>query len=174
VAGVAVKNGPEVSAREAVVDDLGAIIDIAQQGLDEQRDARGGPIWAVRETRSAPFELSLREALTDPDHLVLVGTIDDVVVGYAAVRAELMRSGEALGVIEDLHVLEGAREVGVAESIIDLVIPWCEARNCVGIDALALPGNRSTKNFFESFGFKARLLTVHRPLQTYRSAGATD
>ena len=29
---------------------------------------------------------------------------------------------------------------------------------------LALPGDRATKNFFESFGLKARLLTVHAPL----------
>jgi hypothetical protein len=36
---------------------------------------------------------------------------------------------------------------------------------CVGIDALALPGNRQTKNFFESFGFTARAIVVHRRLR---------
>jgi ribosomal protein S18 acetylase RimI-like enzyme len=157
--------GPQVAARPATVDDLGAIVAIAQAGLDEQRDARGGSVWAVRETRPAPFELSLRESITDPDKIVFVGTIDDVVVGYVAVRAEHLRSGDALGVIEDLHVLPDAREVGVGEALVGVVLPWCEARDCVGVDALALPGNRATKNFFESFGFKARLLTVHRPLR---------
>ena len=156
---------PEVATRPATAEDLPAIVSLAQHGLDEQRDARGGPVWAVRETRPKPFELSLREALTAPDHAVFVGTIDDVVVGYAAVRAEHLRSGEALGVIEDLHVDPDAREIGVGESLVDAVVPWCEARECIGIDALALPGNRATKNFFESFGFKARLLTVHRSLR---------
>lgn len=156
---------PDVATRLAVIDDLPVIVTLAQAGVDEQREARGGAVWSVRETRPAPFELSLRESLTDPDRVVFVGTIDGVVVAYAAVRAEHLRSGDALGVIEDLHVDPEAREVGVGEALVEAVIPWCEARDCIGIDSLALPGNRSTKNFFESFGFKARLLTVHRPLR---------
>lgn len=154
-----------IEARVANVADLDAIVALAQAGLDEQKDARGGAIWAVRETRSAPYELSLREAMTDPDREVFVACIDDVVLGYLAVRAEHLRSGDALGVIEDIHVEPAAREVGLGEALVELAVPWCEQRHCVGIDALALPGNRSTKNFFESFGFKARLLTVHRSLR---------
>jgi hypothetical protein len=34
----------------------------------------------------------------------------------------------------------------------------------IGIDALALPGDRATKNFFETFGLKARAIVVHRSL----------
>ena len=33
-----------------------------------------------------------------------------------------------------------------------------------GVDATALPGDRLTKNFFESNGFTARLLIMHRRL----------
>jgi hypothetical protein len=32
------------------------------------------------------------------------------------------------------------------------------------MDSLALPGDRATKNFFESFGLKARAIVVHRSL----------
>jgi GNAT superfamily N-acetyltransferase len=64
-----------------------------------------------------------------------------------------------------------ARSVGVGEALMDLIVAWCEQRRCVGIDAHALPGNRATKNFFETFGFKARLLTVHRPLRDFGEAG---
>ena len=69
-----------------------------------------------------------------------------------------------MGQVTDIWVDPEARSVGVGESLIDAVISWCTERSCVGIDSLALPGNRATKNFFETFGFKARLLTVYRPL----------
>ena len=166
--------GPTVGARVGTVEDLPAVVELAGLGVDEQRDARGGRVWSVRETRPAPYELSLRETIHDPDRLLVVGTIDDVVFGYAAVRAEHLRSGEALGVIEDLHVHPDAREVGLGEVIVDLVVPWGEARQCIGIDAHALPGNRSTKNFFESFGFKARLWVVHRPLDSGADPAASS
>lgn len=38
------------------------------------------------------------------------------------------------------------------------------AAGCLGIDALALPGNRETKNFFEASGLTARAIVVHRSL----------
>ena len=90
--------------------------------------------------------------------------IDDTPVGYAASKVELLRSGETLGRISDIWVDPEARSVGVGESLIAAVVSWCTERNCIGIDSMALPGNRATKNFFETFGFKARLLIVHKPL----------
>jgi ribosomal protein S18 acetylase RimI-like enzyme len=90
--------------------------------------------------------------------------IDDVPLGYAVSRVELLRTGEILGQVSDIWVDPEARSVGLGESLIGSIISWCTERNCVGIDSMALPGNRATKNFFETFGFKARLLIVHKPL----------
>ncbi len=45
-----------------------------------------------------------------------------------------------------------------------MLIAWCEEHGCAGIDAVALPGNRATKNFFERYGLTARALLVHRRL----------
>jgi L-amino acid N-acyltransferase YncA len=67
-------------------------------------------------------------------------------------------------VIDDLFVEGEAREVGVGEEMTKVVVEWCEERGCRGIDANVLPGDRATKNFFESFGFTARAITVHRRL----------
>ena len=39
-----------------------------------------------------------------------------------------------------------------------------EERGCRWVDGTALPGDRGAKNFYESAGFKARLLTMHRDL----------
>lgn len=147
--------------------DLDVIAELVGLGVAEQAEARGGPIWSRRETQPPPYRMSVEAAFHDPDREVWVGTIDETVVGYGICGVEVLRTGELMGVISDLFVLEGAREVAVGERMIGVILEWCEARECVGVDALALPGNRQTKNFFETFGFKARLLTVHRPLRGF-------
>jgi GNAT superfamily N-acetyltransferase len=102
--------------------------------------------------------------LSDPTRSVWVGTCDDVPVGYAVVRAE-PRQLSAVGVVEELYVEPEARGIGIGEAMMDEISAWCAARGCEGIDAVVLPGNRDTKNFFETSGFVARLLVMHRPLQ---------
>jgi ribosomal protein S18 acetylase RimI-like enzyme len=99
-----------------------------------------------------------------------VGGIDDVVLGFAAVRVELLRDGARLGVLTDLFVEPEARSVGVGEALVDLVVDFCADRGCTGIDATALPGHRAAKNFFEAHGFTARSLVMHRALHE-RDAG---
>ena len=44
------------------------------------------------------------------------------------------------------------------------LLAWATAQGCFGIDALALPGNRATKNFFERYGLTARAIIVHKRL----------
>jgi hypothetical protein len=44
------------------------------------------------------------------------------------------------------------------------LVAWCTAQGCFGVDSLALPGDRHTKNFFESFGLVARAIVVHRSI----------
>ena len=153
------------AARPATPDDLGRLAALAEAGRAELAPTRGGAVWAAREARARPVERSLASAITDPDQLAAVGTIDGTVVGYAVTRLEQLQDGTTLGVIDDLFVEPGAREVGVGEALIDEVIAWCRDRGCRGIDGLALPGNRETKNFFETFGFTARAIVVHRSLE---------
>lgn len=152
------------SVRVATVADLEMLADFATQGVAEQHENRGGYVWSRRETRSRPYLASFEAALHDPDQTIWIGMIDDVPLGYAVSRVELLRTGEILGQVSDIWVDPEARSVGLGESLIGSIISWCTERNCVGIDSMALPGNRATKNFFETFGFKARLLTVHKPL----------
>ncbi len=158
------RSSPGEDARRADVEDLPRLAELAEEAVAEQVDHRGGALWAKRETRALPALASLGAALDDPDQLVLAGTIDGVVVGYGVTRLERLRSGERLGVISDIYVEPEAREVGVGEMLADRVLAWCREHGCLGVDALALPGNRNTKNFFETFGFTARAIVVHRPL----------
>ena len=155
------------ACRTATVDDLDLVAALMGEAVAEQVDARGGAVWSRRETAPPPYRMSVEQSFHDPDQEIWIGTIDDVGVGYAICRLEVLRTGEVLGFVTDLYVTEPAREVAVGETMMDEVVAWCEARECVGIDALALPGNRETKNFFETFGFKARLLNVPRPLRGF-------
>ena len=154
----------EIAARPATPDDVPVIDGLAADAIAEQVEGRGGAVWSVREALRQPRGEGLAAALDDPEQLVLVGTLDDEVVGFATTELDVLADGSTLGVITSVFALPGARAVGIGEAMLDAVISWCERKGCVGIDAHALPGNRDTKNFFETFGFTARLLVVHRKL----------
>lgn len=151
------------AARPATADDLPRLVELHDLALIEIGPARGGALFTAREARRDPPG-ELAAAVVDPDQLVVVGEIDSWMAGYASAHIEALRDGSLLGVIDDLFVESDARQVGVGEAMTDLVVAWCQERGCRGIDARVLPGDRLTKNFFESFGFTARAITVHRPL----------
>ena len=67
----------------------------------------------------------------------------------------------------DLYVLPDARGVGVGEAMMGLCLDWARRNGCIGLDSMALPGDRHTKNFFESFGLVARAIIVHRRLSEH-------
>lgn len=153
-----------VEARPATARDLDRLVELAEAAVDEQRGSRGGLVWAVREARPVPARPSLSDELADPDHLVVVGAIDDAVVGYATAALEVLRDGSRLARIGEIVVEPDARAVGVGEAMLDAVVAWALEHECRGVDALVLPGNREAKNFFESGGLTARAIVVHRVL----------
>jgi GNAT superfamily N-acetyltransferase len=55
--------------------------------------------------------------------------------------------------------------VGVGSALMDAALDWCGQRECLDIDARALPGDRATKQRLEAAGFTARLLTLNRRLR---------
>ncbi len=151
--------------RRAEPADVGRLAELAAAAVEELSAGRGGAGWARTTARRAPFEPAFESAIGADDHLVLVGTLDGTPMGYAVARVEALPDGGRLGVIDDLYVDPGAREVGIGEAMIDAILAWCRAEGCFGVDSLALPGDRHTKNFFESFGLVARAIVVHRSLE---------
>jgi ribosomal protein S18 acetylase RimI-like enzyme len=152
------------SARRADIGDLEDLGRLAHLGLGELTPMRGGELWALTLGRSEPLTPTLQSELTDPNRLVVVGCIDEVVVGYGTVRLQGLAGGTTIGVIDDIFTEPEARGVGVGEAMMDMLVEWCRSHGCAGIDAVALPGNRATKNFFERFGLTARAILVHRRL----------
>lgn len=150
--------------RPATPTDLGPIAVLAREVIAELAEAKGGAVWRRHSARTEPLEAGLRADLEDPDTQVLVGTIDETVVGYAVTTAEDLNDGGRLAVVRDLYVEPGARGVGVGAAMMEAVLAGAGAWGCIGVDALALPGSRATKNFFEGFGLVARAIVVHKAL----------
>jgi GNAT superfamily N-acetyltransferase len=151
-------------ARRALAEDVARVAELARAARAEMAPNRGGALFLARESRDEPLEEGLASELKADDHAVLVGTIDDAIIGYAVVRAEKLRTGDTLGVVTDLFVESEARAVGVGEAMMEAILEWCNEQGCNAVDAFALPGDRQTKNFFEESGFTARLLVMHHRL----------
>jgi len=151
----------EEACRAAEAADIPRIAELARAAIDELAPMRGGAVWKAYEARAEPIEDGLEALLDDADARMVVSTIDGVVVGYAIVHLEYLGDGSVLGVIDDIFVEEGARQVGLGELMINDLTAWCDERKCIGMDAIALPGHRATKNFFEESGFTARKLVMH-------------
>jgi GNAT superfamily N-acetyltransferase len=155
---------PAEGCRVAAAEDLARLAELAAQAVAELAEGRGGRVWARTAARRAPYEQQLAAEMAAPDHLVVAGMLDDVVIGYGVAHTEVLADGGRLGVVDDLYTEPGARDVGVGELMMEHLVAWCREEGCFGVDSLALPGDRHTKNFFESFGLVARAIVVHRDL----------
>lgn len=163
------------SARRATADDAAVVADLARSAIAELARLRGGSVWHRREARREPLEPDLAAACAqDTDPTVVVGTIDDSVVGYGVMHLDVLHDGLLIAVVDDLYVLPDARGVGVGEAMMNLLVESARKAGAIGVDAVALPGDRSTKNFFESFGLVARAITVHKSLDAGAAAAAPD
>jgi len=143
--------------RLATADDIEALDwlqDLARAGLVE---ARGGAL-RLRECESIG---DWSTALAAPEVLVLVGTLLDVVLSY---MVTVMRPDIDRGVITHAFVEEGARELGLGDTMVEHAVAAVRAAALGGIEAVALPGDRDTKNLYERAGLTARKITVYKAL----------
>ena len=156
----------EPGVRRARPTDRGELVRLGEAARSHVGHHRGGDVYQEREGRPDPLRDSLDADLAAADAgsaLVLVGGLGPVVVGYAVVRLDETVNGR-LAVVSDLFVEPDARGVGVGRALMEAVVEWATDSGCHGVDAEVLPGDRSTKNFFEAFGLVARKITVHRSL----------
>ena len=150
----------EEAARLATTADITELVSLARVGRDAIRDARGGAMWLARQAPPGPLPDMFEAAITEPESAVHLGCIDDVPLGFILAR---IADGEPrIAVVEELFVLPEARGVGLGEHMMNATIDWAAANSCSGVDGYALPGDRATKNFFETFGLVARGIVVHR------------
>jgi GNAT superfamily N-acetyltransferase len=151
-------------ARPVTPGDHAACVRLLDAALAEAASARGGPALVGDAT---PDGLWLRwsRAASEDRGQVFVGEFDGAVVGLVGVSVQAPVAGAGpRGIVECCYVERDGRGVGVGAALLDAALAWCIRRECEEVDALALPGDRSTKQRLEGAGFSARLLTLSRRL----------
>lgn len=135
--------------------DVAACEDLESQARAETAGTRGAEAFFAEQP--AGVFVDQESAFT------LVATLDDVIVGFASLR-EHQAAGSRVANVVRVYVTTKARRIGVGDALINGAKDTARARGCSRIDALALPGDRDTKNLFERNGLTARLIVASRPL----------
>jgi len=149
--------------RPAAPEDLARCEELLSAAWREAKLSRGGDLLGDL----SPDRPSAAGWLADGrSQVLLVGTFAGATVGIAAGRLAggVVASGRRLGRVDWCYVEPGAREVGVGAALVEELLGWFAEQGCTDVDAHALPGDRATKQLYETAGFKARLLTLHRRL----------
>ncbi len=154
-------------ARPALPGDLAVCGRLLEEARQTARMLRGGPellaTWGALGASQPVDEQWLIDHWTGSDRILFSGTFDEVVVGVGAGHVAT-RGSERVGTIDCCYVEADARGVGVGTALAEALVQWFNAADCVAVDAPALPGDRATKQLFESLGLSARLLILHRRL----------
>jgi len=166
---------PKESVRAAGIGDQESLLRLGEELVELITAHRGGSLLVESGRRASREKAGLEDIgdlLVDAGSHVVLGTLDDVVVGFAVCHLE--EGGGSLsvstpgsgrrGVFDACYVEPEARGVGVGSLLLEASLSWLTARGCQGVDGTALPGDRGAKNFYESAGFKARMLTMYREL----------
>ncbi|MGA2836064.1 MAG: GNAT family N-acetyltransferase [Acidimicrobiales bacterium] len=146
--------------------DLDRLVELTEAFHAERGDRRGAGLTHPNDAGGSPPETtngSVSRYVAEPDRTALVGTLEGWVAGAALCRVDTT-DGERRGVLDVCFVEPGAREVGLGQLLLERSIGWFRGQGCTGVDGSALPGDRGAKQFYESAGFKARLLVMHLSL----------
>ncbi len=148
-------------ARPARAEDRQACTRLLAQALVAAESMRGGAALVGDATTVTLLERWSRSGGAAD---LKVGEYESAVVGLLAVTAAEGPGHVTNGFVECCYVEPGARGVGVGTALMESAVAWCAERGCAAVDALALPGDRTTKQRLEASGFTARLLTLNRRL----------
>lgn len=149
--------------RPAGPEDLARCEELLSAAWLESKLSRGGELLGHLSPDRPTVEGWVAEG---PSRVLLVGTFAGVTVGMAtgSLAGEMPARGRRLGRVDCCYVEPEARQVGVGAALLEGLLGWFAEHGCTDVDAQALPGDRATKQLYETAGFKARLLTLHRPL----------
>jgi GNAT superfamily N-acetyltransferase len=153
----------EVTARAAGAADTDVVRALAARAAAEVARARDGLLHLRAEHGLGDEEPGRHPGRPSPS-LRALAEIDGVAVGFLEADLVQVDKGEPICRIRALYVEPEAREVGAGEALVEAACAFATRAGAGGIDAYALPGAREVKNFFESAGFVARLIVMHRPL----------
>ena len=112
---------------------------------------------ATREARN--YRGSLQPQSVSPTALSYVAGYGQTIMGSLIVSLESTTAH-----INHVFVTPDAREVGLADSLVQFLLNELRERNITYVSAQALPGDRSMKNLFERHGLVAQTIIVGKSL----------
>ena len=131
-------------AQPTDVAELTNLEEMARRGIADERG--GERLLEVTPARAGQWFVE--------GYVTLVALIDDVPVGFLS-----MRTGE-ISSIEGVFVHPGAREIGCGDALVDEARSIAKERGSRRLEAIALPGDRETKNLYERAAITAKAITV--------------
>jgi GNAT superfamily N-acetyltransferase len=152
----------DLAIRNAVNADIPRLVALYRELEAEQVVKK--PIWALTDGLDERFELGFHHAMVDDESWLVVGSIDDVIVGFAWATVDPMlhrAGGKRIGRIRLIFTEPEARGVGVGHLMLESLLSELRTIGITHFDAPVGPGQRATKNFFEAHGFAARSIIMH-------------
>ncbi|MGZ4503581.1 MAG: GNAT family N-acetyltransferase [Nocardioidaceae bacterium] len=137
-----------VHVRDAVPEDVSALLDVWGTGFPARADREAGPGPEVEGAHA------LARIAADPDQRVLVVVIDEVVIGAVHLyRAALspLHSEQAVHV-SHLHVLDQFRRHGVGRALMEAAVTWAEEKDSTHVLAAASFNSRDANRFMARLG----------------------
>lgn len=123
------------------------------------------PMWALSDALASPIADTLSSMFSASEWSIVVGLLHEVPVGFLVWRDEALlpqAGGKRVAAIRYIFTDPGARGVGVGEAMMAVFFSRAAQHGITRFDAHVSPGHREAKNFFESNGFKARSIVMHR------------
>jgi len=152
-----------VSARVATVGDLPDLLHMYRLLAAEMVPLEG--TWPTATGLPAPEDEAFTDLMASGDSTVLIGEMDGTALGFLIGAREALppqARGARIGSVRYIFTEPGAREIGVGEAMLEAYLALERDDGIALFDAHVAPGHRLTKNFFESKGFSARSIVMHR------------
>ena len=165
----------EVAARPATPNDIDIIVSLYRALETEMANLTD--IWPLADGLAEPIAEAAGAFIDDPGAWVYVGQIDAYPVGFLIARSDalLPQAGkERLASVQLIFTEPEARGVGVGEAMIVSLLGDAAASGHRRFDGNTPPGHREAKSFFESHGFTARRIVLHRNEPTPASTEIGD
>ena len=145
----------ETELRDFVREALPSDDDVLAALDAEWRAAARAHRGASRMLAEDPHRLGLATLRGLAGWRVLVGGVDGAVAGTLA-----LATAGSIATISRVYVTADARGLGIGESLVTRALEASWHAGCRSVDALALPGDRETKNLYERTGLVARLIVA--------------
>ena len=146
---------PDLEVRPARPNDASGVAVLLEDAVGRAAGLRGGP--ALLEALGAEDPAALSSAVCAESAAPLSGMVallEDEVVGVAVLRRD---GAEATVDLVAVHVARSLRRRRIGSALLEAATALARSEGKV-LEALALPGDQSTKSLLEAGGFKARLL----------------